>query len=336
MAKKSKKGDAYKEGGKPAKTSSGKSGKSGGGKKGKKSSKASRTIEADADKKVWYSDRGKTSKKDIKARQDLHLAGKFPAVAGHWCLGEFQNAKGVVFLIIAHSGGVQVALKERNAGEFFWRSPMEPRRKKGEEPGGVQVQPSGHRSNVTASSNMMPEVVDFDRVVAAATEQGAAPTTLGKEKRYKYGRFGFWFVELSTNGTLQVTNSNKAVKDTAYQLHLERFGALRFTDVGGGDHALADQDELERQKKKAADARDGAGAKRARAEKKRNEQMKRQGGGTHKLGKAGAAEEEGDVKHAWTCEVCSTRGNLGDICKTCRRPRGQESSKAADRGKRGR
>mgnify|MGYP001230484821 CR=1 FL=1 len=58
---------------------------------------------------------GKTSKKDIKARQDLHLAGKFPAVAGHWCLGEFQNAKGVVFLIIAHSGGVQVALKERNA-----------------------------------------------------------------------------------------------------------------------------------------------------------------------------------------------------------------------------
>lgn len=120
-------------------------------------------------------------------------------MAGKWYLSEIQNKKGMNFLLLAHTGGVQVAFKERNAGEFFWRSPLEPKRKKGEQPGGVQVQPSGHRSIVSARSGMMPDVVDFDRIIESATGQGADPFKLLVGKVYKYGRFGFWLIELMAN-----------------------------------------------------------------------------------------------------------------------------------------
>ncbi len=105
---------------------------------------------------------------------------------------------------MAHTGGVQVAFKERNAGEFFWRSPLEPKRKKGEQPGGVQVQPSGgQRSVVSAHSKMMPDVVDFDRIIEAATGPGANPFKLLPNNVYKYGRFGFWLIELMENGEVR-------------------------------------------------------------------------------------------------------------------------------------
>lgn len=77
------------------------------------------------DKTVWYQDL-----KGNKSGGQRSLAQGGPFVMGNWVAGPLawkddskknNTAKAAAFLLLCHSGGVQIALKERNAGEFYWR-----------------------------------------------------------------------------------------------------------------------------------------------------------------------------------------------------------------------
>jgi hypothetical protein len=326
----------------PQKTSSGGSGRSrsksssSSSKKAKLASGGSKKANGE-EKVVWYSDRKKESRaRNAAAAQQLE--GRFPCTMAHWAVGKYKSRKGHVFLMVGHPGGVQLALKERNAGEFFWRSPLEPRVRKGELPGGIQIQPSGYRS--LAARDMLPDVADFDALVSSCAE-GSPQHEEGEVEtlevgRYRFGRYGFWELRLLDNGTLEVTNTSKSLQGTQYKIMLARFGALSFTDSDGGRHALADQDELDRAKKKRENLHNSEKLKKARANKKKADAQRRSASAT-KLAKAGSGrrgarragagdgedEEEGEGgkvgrREMWMCAVCSTRGNVGPVCSTCR------------------
>lgn len=317
------------------------------------SSSRSKQIKADgSEKATWYQD-----KKVARPTGPQPLDALFPCTASHWVLDKFKSAKGHSFLCIAHTSGVQVALKERNAGEFYWRSPLEPKVRRGQPPGGVQIQPSGHRT--MCPRDMLPDVHEFDEIVKSAKASlpatrdsgavvsggvGADGVTTLDVGRYRYGRYGYWEVILSQNGTVTVTNSNKGTKGTQYAISFARFGALTFTDVDGGGHMLADQDELDQQRKMVAKALDSEKARSIRVNRKKAEAAKkvskkklpragkRTGLGSNVGGGRGEGEDGDDSADGdddsddeeWTCYVCNTQGNHGKECSTCRRERGHD------------
>eukprot|EP01048_Picozoa_sp_COSAG05_P003348 COSAG05_NODE_153_length_15894_cov_27.910415_9_plen_250_part_00 len=177
-----------------------------------KSGSSSRSKQSKADgteKSVWYQDQ-----KVARPTGPQPLDALFPCTASHWVLDKFKSAKGHSFLCVAHVSGVQVALKERNAGEFYWRSPLEPKARRGQPPGGVQVQPSGHRT--MCPRDMLPDVHEFDAIVnnckaSLPAHRDSSAVEIGKKDehgvtildvgRYRYGRYGYWEVNLAKNGT---------------------------------------------------------------------------------------------------------------------------------------
>lgn len=80
---------------------------------------------------------------------------------------------------------------------------------------------------------------------------------------------------------------------------------LRFMDVllCTGDVLQADQDEIDRVTKKRERAANSQDAKRARAEKKKADALKKKTA-SKKLGKAGSAENEEPEQEEWTYAYC--------------------------------
>ena len=91
---------------------------------------------------------------------------------------------------------------------------------------------AGHRT--ICPRDLLPEVSEFDKIVNRTTEARAVGGDSDSVKalevgRYKFGRYGYWEVTLSQNGSVEVTNSNKGTKGTSFGIHFARFGALTFT-----------------------------------------------------------------------------------------------------------
>eukprot|EP01048_Picozoa_sp_COSAG05_P003347 COSAG05_NODE_153_length_15894_cov_27.910415_8_plen_169_part_00 len=140
---------------------------------------------------------------------------------------------------------------------------------------------------------------------------------------------------LSLFAAVTVTNSNKGAKGTQYAIHFARFGAITFTDVEGGGHMLADQDELDQQRKMKDQAVNSEKAKQIRQNLKKAEAAKKQlktkklpragkrtgigGGGGDGAGDERSADEDdtgaGSDEEEWTCFVCNTKGAVS-FCST--------------------
>ena len=185
---------------------------------------------------------------------------------------------------------------------------------------------------------------EFDKIVNRTTEARAVGGDSDSVKalevgRYKFGRYGYWEVTLSQNGSVEVTNSNKGTKGTSFGIHFARFGALTFTDVDGGGHMLANQDELDKKSNDKAKVVSSDKAKLMRSNKKKAEAAKKVIG-AKKLSKPGrggkvtAVAGPDDDGERWTCDLCKTKEQFGAACTTCRRPRGYTSDVAGAIGQR--